>query len=115
MGSSGMQTKRAPNPPLGYSRECTFTEAKQVRLVAEFHANKIRPSRIAYRLGIDIALVDALLAGDYLPAFFAEQLAVAQKRRRDVRMRSSERLRGQAAYEARKKAERDYEASQGQI
>ena len=69
---------RAPNPPLGYSRDCDLSEAKQIRLVAEFHANRIRPSRIAYRLGIDIALIDALLAGEYQASFFTEQLAAAQ-------------------------------------
>jgi len=105
---------RAPNPPLGYSRDCELSEAKQIRLVAEFHANRIRPSRIAYRLGIDIALIDALLAGEYQASFFAQQLAAAQRRRRDLRVRSSERLRGQAAYEIRAKAQRDYDASLSQ-
>ncbi len=108
-------TKRAPNPPLGYSRECQLTEAKQIRLVAEFHANRIRPSRIAYRLGIDIALIEALLNGEYQAAFFAEQLAFAQKRRRDSRLKSSAKLRGQAAYEARKNAERDYEVAKSLV
>jgi hypothetical protein len=105
---------RAPNPPLGYSRDCELSEAEQIRLVAEFHANRIRPSRIAYRLGIDIALIDTLLAGEYQASFFAQQLAAAQRRRRDLRMRSSERLRGQAAYETRAKAQRDYDASLSQ-
>ena len=86
-------SQRASNPQLGYSKECNLTEAKQIRLVAEFHANRIRPSRIAFRLGIDIALIDALIAGDYQPQFFNEQLVLAQKRRRDYRVRSSERLR----------------------
>ena len=115
MEMSCEQQKRAPNPPLGYSRECRLTEAKQIRLVAEFHENRIRPSRIAYRLGIDIALIEALLTGEYQAAFFSEQLAAAQKRRRDLRVKSSNRLRGQAAYEARKTAERDYETGQSQI
>ena len=53
----------------GLLRECDLSEAKQIRLVAEFHANRIRPSRIAYRLGIDIALIDALLAGEYQRRF----------------------------------------------
>jgi hypothetical protein len=92
-----------------------LTEAKQIRLVAEFHANRIRPSRIAFRLGIDIALIDALIAGDYQPQFFNEQLELAQKRRRDHRVRSSERLRGQAAYEIRAKAQRDFDASLAQL
>ena len=106
---------RAPNPPLGYSRECHLTKAKQIRLVAEFHANRIRPSRIAYRLGIDIALVDALVAGEYQATLFSDQVALAQRRRRDQRVRSSERLRGQAAYEVRQQAQRDFDASITQL
>ena len=105
---------RAPNPPMGYSRDCELSEAKQIRLVAEFHANRIRPSRIAYRLGIDIALIDKLLAGEYQASFFTEQLAAAQGRRRDLRMRSSDQLRGQAGYEIRVKAQSDYDASLSQ-
>ena len=108
-------SQRASNQPLGYSKECNLTEAKQIRLVAEFHANRIRPSRIAFRLGIDIALIDELIAGDYQPQFFNEQLVLAQKRRRDYRVRSSERLRGQAAYEIRAKAQRDFDASLAQL
>jgi len=99
---------------MGYSRDCNLIEAKQISLVAEFHANRIRPSRIAYRLGIDIALIDALLAGEYQASFFTEQLAAAQRRRRDLRMRSSEQMSGQAAYEARVKAQREYDASLSQ-
>ena len=45
---------RTPSPPYGYSRECHYTRDKQVHIVAEYHAHKIRPSRIAYRVGIDI-------------------------------------------------------------
>ncbi len=115
MSMTHENSKRAPNPPLGYSRECVLTEAKQIRLVAEFHANRIRPSRIAYRLGIDIALIEALLDGEYQSSFFAEQLAAAQRRRRDLRVKSSSKLRGQAAYEAKKNAERDYEVAQSQV
>lgn len=100
---------RSPNPPLGYAVECHLPEAQQIRLVAEFHAHRIRPSRIAYRLGIDIALVDSLVAGEYQAALFQRWLAVAQRSRRDARVRSADKFRGQAAYEIRKAAERDYE------
>ena len=48
---------RRPNPPIGYACECTLTLEQQIDLVAEFHVHRIRPSRIAYRLGIDIAQV----------------------------------------------------------
>ena len=67
------------------------------------------------RQGIDIALIEALLDGEYQSRFFAEQLAAAQRRRRDLRVKSSSKLRGQAAYEARKTAERDYEVAQSQV
>ena len=42
---------RSPNPPLGYACECTLSRRQQIELVAEFHVHRIRPSRIAYRLG----------------------------------------------------------------
>jgi hypothetical protein len=35
-------------------------------LVAEFHVHRIRPSRIAYRLGIDIASVEGWLSGEFV-------------------------------------------------
>ena len=54
---------RRPNPPMGYACECTLTLDQQIDLVAEFHVHRIRPSRIAYRLGIDIAQVEAWLSG----------------------------------------------------
>ena len=48
---------RTPCPPYGYSCCCDLSERRQIELVAEFHAYRIRPTRIAYRLGIDIALI----------------------------------------------------------
>ena len=55
---------RSPNPPVGYACECTLSRRQQIELVAEFHVHRIRPSRIAYRLGIDIAEVEAWLSGE---------------------------------------------------
>jgi hypothetical protein len=63
---------RTPSPPYGYSRECTHTREQQMHIVAEFHAHKIRPSRIAYRIGIDIAFIEALIAGETEPEQFAQ-------------------------------------------
>ena len=54
---------RTPSPPYGYSRECTHSREQQIHIVAEFHANKIRPSRIAYRVGIDIAFIEEMPLG----------------------------------------------------
>ena len=61
---------RTPCPPLGYSCTNDLPTSRQIELVAEFHAYRIRPTRIAYRLGIDIALIDALLAGEQEPEQF---------------------------------------------
>ncbi|WP_205737320.1 hypothetical protein [Halioglobus japonicus] len=55
---------RTPSPPYGYSRECHHSREQQMHIVAEYHAHKIRPSRIAYRVGIDIAFIEALIAGE---------------------------------------------------
>jgi len=49
-----------------------------VHIVAEFHAHKIRPSRIAYRVGIDIAFIEELIAGEveaeHFPRLVAHEL-----------------------------------------
>jgi DNA-binding transcriptional regulator LsrR (DeoR family) len=56
-----MTDKRTPSPPYGYSRECTHNREQQIHIVAEFHAHKIQPNRIAYRVGIDIAFIEELI------------------------------------------------------
>ncbi len=104
---------RAPCPPYGYSRVCTLPVARQIELVAEFHAHRIRPSRIAYRLGIDIALIDALLAGERDAELFTALLQHFRQRRLQQRLRDSERSRGQAAYEQRRLAQLEYETQSG--
>lgn len=101
---------RTPCPPLGYSRECDLPESRQIELVAEFHAYRIRPSRIAFRLGIDIALIDALLAGDYEPERFAALVARYRRGRYQQRVREADTQRGAAAFELRNQAARDLDA-----
>jgi len=71
---------RSPNPPMGYACECSLTTDQQIDLVAEFHVHRIRPSRIAYRLGIDIAQVEAWLSGEQDSERF-QRLIAAHKRR----------------------------------
>jgi len=100
---------RTPSPPLGYSCQCSLPEARQIDLVAEFHAFRIRPTRIAYRLGIDIALIDALLAGDYKKQVFNQRVRHHRKRRLHTRLSTAERKKGQSAFEARKHALTDFE------
>ena len=104
---------RAPCPPYGYSRVCTLPVARQIELVAEFHAHRIRPSRIAYRLGIDIALIDALLAGEHEERRFEVLVRGYRQRRFRQRLRDSEQVKGQVAYELRERALRDLQAQPG--
>lgn len=107
------QDHRTPCPPLGYSRECRLPEARQIELVAEFHAYRIRPTRIAYRLGIDIALIDALLAGDKEPERFQLLVNHFRKRRLSQRLRNAQSLRGQTAYELGQQAQREFDNQAG--
>lgn len=103
---------RSPNPPMGYACECSLTTDQQIDLVAEFHVHRIRPSRIAYRLGIDIAQVEAWLSGEQDSERF-QRLIVAHKRRKYyVQVRKADRLRGQKAYDLRLAAQRDLHAGQ---
>ncbi len=113
--STDMSTKdtRSPCPPYGYSCDCQLPVARQIELVAEFHAYRIRPTRIAYRLGIDIALIDALLAGEHEPQRFEALVRKHRQRRFRQRVRDSERLRGQGAYEQREQAIRDLQTQPG--
>jgi len=104
---------RAPCPPYGYSCDCTLPVHRQIELVAEFHAYRIRPTRIAYRLGIDIALIDALLAGERDPQQFEALVRKYRQRRFRQRLRDAEKIQGQAAYEQREMALRDLQAQSG--
>ena len=100
---------RTPCPPLGYSRVCNLPESRQIELVAEFHAYRIRPTRIAYRLGIDIALIDSLLAGDYQSKRFKALVKYYRKRRLGQRLGAADRDKGQVAYEQRQLALQEFE------
>lgn len=82
-------------------------QARQIELVAEFHAYRIRPTRIAYRLGIDIALIDALLAGDLEPRLFKALVNHFRKRRHQQRVSDASLLNGSLAYELKQRADTD--------
>ena len=100
---------RTPSPPYGYSRECHYPLERQIRIVAEFHAHNIRPSRIAYRMGIDIDLIEKLIAGEAHQAVFDEMLAYYRKHRRNQRLKESQHLRGSARVEQQARIEREYQ------
>jgi hypothetical protein len=99
---------RTPSPPYGYSRECTHSRDEQIHIVAEYHAHKIRPSRIAYRVGIDIALIEALIAGETEPERFPQLVAHYRRQRYRQRMRDSGARRGIARYELQQQIEREF-------
>jgi hypothetical protein len=99
---------RTPSPPYGYSRECTHTREQQIHIVAEFHAHKIRPSRIAYRIGIDIAFIEALIAGEIEPEHFAQLVQLYRTRRYQQRLKETHAKTGVARYEQQQKIEREF-------
>lgn len=100
---------RTPSPPWGYSRECHFSREQQLHIVAEFHAHRIRPSRIAYRVGIDIAFIEALIAGELEPERFPRLVAHYRRNRYQQRLRESQRKQGVSRFELQQKIEADFQ------
>jgi len=99
---------RTPSPPYGSSRECSHTREQQIHIVAEFHAHKIRPSRIAYRVGIDIAFIEELIAGEVEAERFPQLVAHYRRKRYQQRMGDSVARRGVARYELEQRIEREF-------
>ena len=81
---------RTPSPPFGYSKPCTYTQREQVAIVAEFHAHRIHPARIAYRTGIDIAFIKLLLTGKSHQELFEVQIRQCRKKRHQNRLKDSQ-------------------------
>jgi hypothetical protein len=100
--------QRTPSPPYGYSRVCTHSRDEQIRIVAEFHAHKIRPSRIAYRVGIDIAFIEELIAGETETELFSRLVAHYRRQRFNQRMADSGNRRGVARFELQQRIEREF-------
>lgn len=100
---------RTPSPPYGYSRECTHSREQQIHIVAEFHAHKIRPSRIAYRVGIDIAFIEELIAGEVEAERFPRLVARYRRKRYQQRMRDSNVRTGIRRYEQQQRIEREFQ------
>lgn len=103
-----VKDERTPSPPYGYSRVCTHTREQQVHIVAEFHAHKIRPGRIAYRVGIDIAFIEELIAGEVESGRFERMVAHYRKQRYAKRMTESKRRKGGVQYEMQQKIESEF-------
>ena len=103
-----MTDTRTPSPPFGYSRECHYPLERQIRIVAEFYVHKIRPSRIAYRMGIDIDLIEKLIAGEAHQEVFQEMVTYYRKHRRQERLQESLKVKGTARVELQQKIEREF-------
>jgi len=99
---------RTPSPPFGYSRECHYSRDKQMHIVAEYHAHKIRPSRIAYRVGIDIAFIEALIAGEEEPDLFPRLVTFYRRQRYKQRLNDSHARSGSARYQLEQQIEREF-------
>jgi hypothetical protein len=97
---------------MGYACDCTMSLPRQMALVAEFHVHRIRPSRIAYRLGIDIARVEGWLSGEQDCDQFQRLIAACKKKRYQAQMKRADRFRGQQAYEMRLAAQDDLRQDQ---
>ena len=100
---------RTPSPPYGYSRPCDLDRDQQIDVVARFHANKIRPNRIAYRMGVDIALVEALIAGEEEAERFARLVARYRGQRYRDRMHDSTAIQARSRYEVQRQIEEEYQ------
>jgi hypothetical protein len=106
--TSASRDTRTPSPPYGYSRVCTHSREEQIHIVAEFHAHKIRPSRIAYRVGIDIAFIEELIAGETEQERFPQLVARYRRQRYQQRMIDSSVRKGVARYELEQRIEKEY-------
>ena len=111
--NSADKDSRTPSPPYGYSRLCTHSREEQIHIVAEFHAHKIRPSRIAYRVGIDIAFIEELIAGEIEEKRFPRLVAHYLKQRYQRRMTESTAQRGAARYEQEQRIEQEFQQETG--
>ena len=76
--------------------------------MAEFHAHKIRPSRIAYRVGIDIAFIEALIAGEIEQGYFEHLVKSYRRKRYQQRLRDSRGSRGVTRFELQQRIEREF-------
>ena len=104
-----LEDMRTPSPPFGYSRVCDHSKEEQIHIVAEFHAHKIRPSRIAYRIGIDIAFIEELIAGEAEEGRFGRLVVHYRKQRYSKRMKDSKVKKGVGQYELQQTIIREFE------
>ena len=80
----------------------------QISVVAEFHAHKIAPHRIAFRTGIELQFVNQLLNGECHQRLFKTLLASHRRSRRDQRLKESMRIKGIAQASLQDAIEQEY-------
>ncbi len=102
---------RKPSPPFGYSTVCTHTLKEQIHIVAEFYVHKIPANRIAYRIGIDLALIEALIAGRQHEKLFTVLVSYYRKNRRMQRLKDAKKIKGIGQAELEETIEKEYLAS----
>lgn len=91
-----------------YAKTSTKTLDQKIDVVAQFHAHKISPRRIAYRTGINITLVNQLIDGHVHANRFNALLEKHRKNRRDQRIKQSFKLSGIAQAQLQDKIEAEY-------
>ncbi len=77
-----------------YAKISEKTLQQQIDVVAEFHAHKISPERIAFRTGVNLELVSQLVNGEAHQRLFTHLMSIHRKSRRDQRLKKSLRLKG---------------------
>jgi hypothetical protein len=90
-----------------YAKKTEKSEREQLDVVAQFHAHRIAPVRIAYRTGIELDFVKALLAGELHPQLFNARVEWHRKARRAQRLKASLRKKGTAQLELQQRIEAD--------
>lgn len=90
------------------AKQCDKPLRDQIDVVAEFHAYRIHPNRIAYRTGIDPELVTQLVNGEAHQRLFNALLARHRKARRDQRLRQSLRHKGITQSDLQDQIEQEY-------
>ncbi len=94
-----------------YAKSCDKPLKEQISVVAEFHAYKIQPRRIAFRTGIDLELVTQLVNGENHQRLFKAMLARHRKARRDQRLQKSLRHKGIAQAGLQEQTEEEHSES----
>jgi hypothetical protein len=84
---------------------------QQIDVVAEFHAHKIAPDRIAVRTGIELQLVTELVGGESHQRLFTALVARHRRARRDQRLKKSLRKKGIGQAELQDQIEQEYNES----